>query len=64
MVKSNRIDSKLETKASEDLQKQIEEELEKSDPSPEKAKAILSNDDEDSKRDDGKRSCSDNQQGC
>ncbi len=64
MVKSSKVDSKLETKASESLQKQVEAELNQPDPSPEKAKAILDDDDEDSKRNDGERSPSDNQQGC
>ena len=64
MVKSSKVDSKLETKASEHLQKQVEAELNQPDPSPEKAKAVLDGDDEDSKRNDGERSSSDNQQGC
>ena len=64
MVKSSKVDSKLETKASENLQKQVEAELNQPAPSPEKAKAVLDGDDEDSKRNDGERSSSDNQQGC
>ena len=47
MVKSSKVDSKLETKASENLQKQVEAELNQPDPSPEKAKAVLDGDDED-----------------
>ena len=64
MVKSSKVDSKLETKASESLQKQVAAALNQPDPSPEKAKAVLDGDDEDSKRNDGERSSSDNQQGC
>ena len=57
---SNKVGMSLSIRATGSVEKSVEEDLTVEDPTPEKAKAILKGDDEDTEGHDGKRSTGSN----